>query len=114
MSLKDIANLAMSSSPRTGMRSLRRPSANLTAILDADRTGMTTCRDTRIAMAARSPSRTSPPVKIVPRTSETVFSSLVRGKTRYSSRPGMSEFVGLPMMSAGLWCPLDPVTDEYR
>ncbi|CKT31222.1 Uncharacterised protein [Mycobacterium tuberculosis] len=42
MSLNDTASLAMSSSPRTGMRSDRCPSAKRSAIRDADRTGTTT------------------------------------------------------------------------
>ncbi len=69
MSLNDTASRAMSSSPRTGIRSVRWPSANRSAIRDADRTGSTIWRATSSAIAASRPSSTTPPVAIVPRTS---------------------------------------------
>ena len=79
MSLNDTASRAMSSSPRTGMRSVRCPSANRSAIREAERTGCTTCRATSSAIAASSTSSTTPPVNIVPRTSAIVLSSLDSG-----------------------------------
>ena len=96
----------MSSSPRTGMRSLSRPSANRTAIRDADRIGMTTWRATSMEIAASSTASTAPPISIVPRTRDRLRSSLARGNTRYSSRVEMSDAVGLPMISAGPEYPL--------
>ena len=72
MSLNDTASRAMSSSPRTGIRSVRWPSANRSAIRDADRTGSTIWRATSSAIAASSTSSTTPPVAIVPRTSAMV------------------------------------------
>ena len=62
MSLNDTASRAMSSSPRTGIRSVRWPSANRSAIRDADRTGSTIWRATTSAIAASRPSSTTPPV----------------------------------------------------
>ncbi len=101
MSLNDTASRAMSSSPRTGMRSVRWPSAKRSAIRDADRTGSTIWRATNSAIAASRPSSTTPPVSIVPRTSAMVDSSLFSGKIRYSSRFVTGDDVGLPMISAG-------------
>ena len=101
MSLNDTARRAMSSSPRTGMRSVRWPSANRSAMRDADRTGSTIWRATSRAIAASRPSSTMPPVAIVPRTSVMVLSSLFNGKIRYSSRLVTGDEVGLPTMSAG-------------
>ena len=76
----------MSSSPRTGMRSERWPSAKRSAIRDAERTGSTTCRETSSAIPASRTSSTRPPVAMVPRTRVIVLSSLLSGKIRYSSR----------------------------
>lgn len=101
ISLKDIARRAMSSSPRTGMRSLSRPSAKRTAILDADRIGSTTCRATSSEIAANRTSRTAPPINRVLRTSDRLRSSLASGNTRYNSRPEIDDAVGLPMIKAG-------------
>ena len=101
MSLNDTASRAISSSPRTGIRSVRCPSAKRSAIRDAERTGSTTCRDTSQAIPASSTSSTTPPVAMVPRTSEMVLSSLVSGKIRYSSRFVACDDAGLPMISAG-------------
>ena len=78
MSLNDTASRAMSSSPRTGIRSVRCPSANRSAIRDADRTGSTIWRATSSAIAASRPSSTTPPVAIVPRTSAMVDSLVVQ------------------------------------
>ena len=101
MSLNDTANRAMSSSPRTGIRSDRCPSANRSANRDAERTGSTIWRATSSAIAASRPSSTTAPVAIVPRTSAIVLSSLLSGKIRYSSRLVTGEDVGLPMINAG-------------
>ena len=46
-------------------------------------------------------SSTTPPVTIVPRTSEMVLSSLLSGKIRYSSRLVTGDDVGVPMIKAG-------------
>ena len=101
MSLNDTASRAMSSSPRTGIRSVRWPSAKRSAIRDADRTGSTIWRATTSAIAASMSSSTTPPVTIVPRTSAMVLSSLLSGKIRYSSRLVTGDDVGVPMISAG-------------
>ena len=101
MSLNDTASRAMSSSPRTGIRSDRCPSANRSAIRDADRTGTTTWRETSSAIPASSTSSTAPPVIIVPRTSWMVACSFFSGKIRYSSRLATCDDVGVPMISAG-------------
>ena len=101
MSLKDSASRAMSSSPRTGIRSVRWPSANRSAIRDADRTGTTTWRETNNAIPESSTSSTAPPVIIVPRTSWIVACSLFSGKIRYSSRLATCDDAGLPTISAG-------------
>lgn len=101
ISLKDTASRAISSSPRTGIRSDRCPSAKRSAIREADRTGRTTCRDTSNAMPANSSNRTIPPVAMVPRTRVMVFSSLVSGKIRYSSRLLTRDGTGVPTRSAG-------------
>ncbi len=82
MSLNDTASRAMSSSPRTGIRSERWPSAKRSAIRDAERTGSTTCRETSSAIPASSTSSTRPPVAMVPRTRVIVLSSLLSGKIR--------------------------------
>lgn len=91
----------MSSSPRTGMRSDRCPSANRSAMRDADRTGTTTWRETSSAMPANNTSNTVPPVIIVPRTSMMVACSLANGKMRYSSRFATCDDAGVPTISAG-------------
>ena len=101
MSLNDTASRAMSSSPRTGMRSDRWPSAKRSAIRDADRTGTTTWRETSSAMPASRSSSTTPPVAIVLRTRVMVACSLASGKIRYSSRLATRDDVGVPTISAG-------------
>ena len=101
MSLNDTASRAISSSPRTGIRSDRWPSAKRSAIRDADRTGNTTCRDTSSAIPASSSSSTSPPVAMVPRTRVMVLCSPVSGKIRYSSRFAMRDGAGVPISRAG-------------
>ncbi len=91
ISLNDMASRAMSSSPRTGMRSLSRPSANRTAMRDADRIGSTTWRATSIEIAASSTSSTPAPISSVPRTSARLRSSPPSGNTRYSSSVEMAD-----------------------
>ncbi len=60
ISLYDSASRATSSSPCTGMRSSRCPSANRSAISAACRTGRTTCRVTRLAMPGQQQEQHEP------------------------------------------------------
>ncbi|OLT33773.1 hypothetical protein BJF79_07650 [Actinomadura sp. CNU-125] len=60
ISLNERARRARSSSPRTRMRSSSRPAARRWAPCAASRTGMTTWRVTREAIAARRRTRTIP------------------------------------------------------
>lgn len=77
------------------------PSANRSAIRDADRTGTTTWRETSSAIPASSTNSTAPPVIMVPRTSVMVACSFFNGKIRYSSRLATWDDAGVPMTSAG-------------
>ena len=73
---------AMSSSPRTTMRSLKCPSEKREAIDAACRTGSTTCLVTIHAIAAESRISASPAVMIVFCMMPSVCSSALSGNTR--------------------------------
>ena len=102
MSLNDTASRAMSSSPRTGMRSVRWPSAKRSAIRDADRTGSTIWRATISAMAASMQQQHhAAGDHRAAHQRDGADSSLFSGKIRYSSRLVTGDDVGVPMINAG-------------
>ena len=98
--LKLTAKRAISSSPSTAIRSRRCPAANRSAIRDADRTGAVTWLAKNHVMPTSSSVITTVAPANRPRTRASVDSSPVIGKTRYSSSPGTSDAVGVPITSA--------------
>ena len=98
--LKLTARRAISSSPSTAMRSRRWPEAKRSEMRAADRTGpVTWLANSHVMPTSSSVMTTVAPAKR-PRTSAKVDSSAVSGMIRYSSRPGTSADVGVPMTSA--------------